>query len=109
VILDEVTWEIMEGDLPKGNLAKTITVLSSSLYDEGLMVPGDLTPRGFDDWPGGRAEWLLRPRRELGRIDWKPMGAGFYLRLTDGGVLDLSKSRVEATGRVTPWHGSATT
>ena len=93
-MLDELAWEVMESDFSEENQARTITVL-------GRLCDGDdgswrLTPRGFEDWPGRPADWLLRSRRELERFDWKPMGAGFYLRLTDGVVLDLSKSSVEA-------------
>ncbi|MFI9486540.1 hypothetical protein ACIG47_09135 [Promicromonospora sp. NPDC052451] len=84
VMLDEVTWEVMEGDLSAENQAKTLAVLGR-LYADGLMVPGDLTARGFEDWVGGPAEWLIRSERELVLFGWKPMGAGFYLRLTELG------------------------
>lgn len=84
VMLDEVTWEVMEGDLSEVNQAKTVAVLEH-LYMEGLMVPGGLTPHGFVDWGGGPSEWLTRSRSELERFGWKPMGAGFYLRLTERG------------------------
>jgi hypothetical protein len=86
VMLDEVTWEVMEGDLSEENQAKTVAVLDR-LYGEGMMVPGNLTSLGFEDWPGGPADWLLRSKRELERLGWNPMGAGFYLRLTEGVVL----------------------
>ncbi|MEV0948957.1 hypothetical protein [Promicromonospora sp. NPDC050249] len=85
-MLDEVTWEVVDGDLSEENQAKTIAVLRR-LHGEETMVPSDLTPRGFEDWPGGPADWLLRSKRELERLDWKPMGAGFYLRLADGVML----------------------
>ena len=85
VMLDEVTWEVMEGDLSGENQARTIRVLGH-LFDEGLMVPGDLTARGFEDWTGEPAVWLIRSRSELDRHGWKPMGAGFYLRLTERGA-----------------------
>jgi hypothetical protein len=89
VMLDEVTWEVMGGDLSAENQARTITVLDR-LYGEGMMVPGDLTPGGFEDWPGTSVDWLLRSRQELERFDWKPMGAGFYLRLTDRGRVEAN-------------------
>lgn len=92
VMLDEVTWEVMEGDLSEENRARTVKVLSH-LFDEGLMVPGGLTTQGFEDWAGTPAEWLIRSRHELDRLGWKPMGAGFYLRLTDRGAAQAREVR----------------
>jgi hypothetical protein len=82
VMLDEVTWEVMHGDLSGENRERTLRVLGR-LFREGLMVPGDLHPSGFGDWQGSAAAWLVLSGEELERRGWKPMGAGFYLRLTE--------------------------
>ena len=54
-------------------------------FHESLMVPGDLGESGFEDWPGSTADWLPRARAELDQLDWRPMGAGFWLRLAHDG------------------------
>lgn len=87
VMLDEVTWAVMEGNLSEENRLATVHVLEL-LYSAGLMVPGDLSEGRFVDWIGAPAEWVDRSQRELERLQWKPMGAGFYLRLTDMGDME---------------------
>lgn len=57
------------------------------------MIPGDLHPSGFEDWRGSVAAWLVRSREELERLGWKPMGAGFYLRLTERGRVAAQEAR----------------
>lgn len=84
VSLDEVIWVVTEGDLSPQAKEQTIRILGL-LYQEELMVPGDLGHTGFEDWTGSSDEWLMRSRSELDRWEWRPMGAGFWLRLTDRG------------------------
>jgi hypothetical protein len=47
------------------------------------MVPGDLRGTGFEDWTGTHEQWATRATGELDRLDWSPMGDGFWLRLAD--------------------------
>ncbi len=84
VMLDEVTWEVTGGDLSEVKREATLRTLDY-LYSQGLMVPGDLGESGFEDWSGSPSDWLAKSQSELERMDWKPMGAGFYLRLTRRG------------------------
>ena len=49
------------------------------------MAPGELGEDGFEDWPRSHEEWDSRATEELERLAWPPMGAGFWLSLTDRG------------------------
>jgi hypothetical protein len=81
--VDEVLWVSTSGDRSEASKARVGRVLEQ-LFRGDLMVPGDLAG-GFQDWPGGTGEWLARARSELDRFGWRPMGAGFWLRLTQAG------------------------
>ena len=84
LMLHDVVWASTRDDLNPETKRKTLRVLEC-LYSEGLMVPGDLGEAGLEDWPGEPAEWLRRSEAELERLAWKPMGAGFWLRLSEAG------------------------
>lgn len=84
VPLHDVTWGAMHGDASEKSKATALRILGQ-LFDDRLFVPGDLGESGFEDWPGSSDEWIERARAELERLDWSPMGAGFWLRLTDLG------------------------
>ncbi|GHH77285.1 hypothetical protein [Promicromonospora soli] len=71
VMLDKVTWEVMQGDLSEESRTATLRTLEL-LYTDGLMVPGDLAESGLRDWPGSVAAWLVRSREELERLGRKP-------------------------------------
>lgn len=84
VSLDEVIWEVAQGDLSAESRAQVLRMFDR-VYSEDLMVPGDLGETGFEDWPGSPTEWRERSLVELERFDWNPQGAGFWLRLTEHG------------------------
>ncbi len=84
VLLDEVIWEVTQGDLSFVNRARVLDMLQR-LYGDGLMVPGDLGETGFEEWEGSAEAWLERSEAELERLGWNPLGAGFWLRLTERG------------------------
>lgn len=91
--LDEVIWEVTHGDLSAESRARVLGMLDR-IYSEGLVVPGDLGGTGFEDWPGSPDEWLERSREELEQLDWKPMGGGFWLRLTERGEAKAREPKV---------------
>jgi hypothetical protein len=84
VSLHNVVWFTTRGDITEDSKARAIQILNR-LYSSDLMVPGDLGDAGFEDWQGAVDEWLTRSSAELDELDWKPMGAGFRLRLTERG------------------------
>ena len=84
VSLHNVVWFTTRGNITEELKAHAIEILRR-LYSDGLMVPGRLGDVGFDDWPGEVSEWVIRSRSELDELDWRPMGAGFRLRLTGQG------------------------
>lgn len=92
VPLDAVMWEVAQGDLSPESRAAVLRMLDR-LSSEGLMVPGDLGETGFEDWSGSPADWLGRSLAELGRLGWRPMGAGFWLRLTERGEAAARRGR----------------
>ncbi|MDR6639606.1 hypothetical protein J2Y68_003267 [Paenarthrobacter nitroguajacolicus] len=53
-----------------------------SVYSEGLMVPGELGETGFEDWALPSEIWVIRSELALDALEWRPMGEGFWLRLT---------------------------
>lgn len=85
VSADEVIWTAAGGDFSVDGQAKVLEVLDD-LYRNGLMVPGQLGESGFEDWPDVEDEYLARSEAELERHEWRPMGAGFWLRLTKRGA-----------------------
>jgi hypothetical protein len=84
VSLHNVVWFTTRGDITEYSKSRAIEILDR-LYSDGLMVPGCLGDVGFEDWQGTVGEWLIRSRAELDELDWRPMGAGFRLRLTERG------------------------
>lgn len=84
VLLDHVVWLSTHGAIDPGTKRIVLEVLES-LYSDGLMVPGDLGASGFEDWGPPSDGWVTRSEAELDRLDWRPMGAGFWLRLTTKG------------------------
>lgn len=84
VSLQDVVWYGTRGVVTPVAKALALRVLER-IFDEGLMVPGDLAESGFRDWDGSPRKWLERAEHELNRFDWAPMGDGFWLRLTERG------------------------
>ncbi|MEU4362930.1 hypothetical protein [Promicromonospora sp. NPDC023987] len=84
VSLHNAVWFTTHGNLDEGSKERAIEILGR-LYSSGLMVPGRPGDAGFEDWPGTVVDWLIRSRDELDELDWRPMGAGFRLRLTEYG------------------------
>lgn len=70
---------------PSDAAKATVLSLLGQVYRDGLLVPGELGDSGFEDWPGEPDDWLVRSRQVLDNLGWRPMGAGFWLRLTDRG------------------------
>lgn len=91
VSLDEVVWAGTDYDLSPSTKEKTLRILDR-LFRERLMVPGELAESGFEDWTGSAEEWLVRSHSELERLEWRPMAAGFWFRLTDHGRAYLEQS-----------------
>ncbi|MFC8730865.1 hypothetical protein ACFT5B_00205 [Luteimicrobium sp. NPDC057192] len=117
ISLDEVTWEGAHGDLSAAGRA-AVRRLLDHVYREGLLVPGDLGESGFEDWTGSATRWLERSLKELDRFNWKPMGAGFWLRLSDEGEAParegcpadaISPRPAQADVRSDPRTGTAST
>ncbi|MVA74944.1 hypothetical protein GC722_02710 [Auraticoccus sp. F435] len=94
ISLHDVVWEAMEGDDSDESRRRTIRLLGQ-LFDDGLAVPGDLGASGFEDWPGTPGTWLHRAWAELERLGWNPMGAGFWLRLTELGEREARERGLE--------------
>jgi hypothetical protein len=90
ISLDEVIIEAMRDEESEKTKLVTIRLLER-LFRGGLAVPGDLGESGFEDWPGAPDEWLARSLVELQRFEWRPMGAGFWLRLTDLGDIEARR------------------
>lgn len=84
VSLHDVVWFGTHGVITPETKALVIGVLQS-LFEDGLMVPGDLGETGFEDWSSPEEGWVARAESELDRLDWHPMGEGFWLRLTERG------------------------
>jgi hypothetical protein len=84
VSLHNVVWFTTRGDVTEYAKTRTTEVLTC-LCSGGLMVPGRPGDAGFEDWPGTVDEWLTGSRAELDAPSWRPMGAGFRLRLTERG------------------------
>lgn len=83
VSLHDVVALCSRGAIDQKGRRAVLDVLES-LYSDGLMVPGDLEG-GFEDWAPPSEGWVARSEAELDRLDWRPMGAGFWLRLTGKG------------------------
>lgn len=83
VSLHDVVWLCTGGAITPVSKTRTLRVLER-VYSEHLMVPGDLGESGFEDWPQPNG-WLTRSETDLNRLDWRPMGDGFWLRLTKRG------------------------
>lgn len=85
VSLDDAAW-ILAQEEHSGPASKEFVLASlREVFREALMAPGELGDSGFEDWSGSHEEWSSRAREELERLAWPPMGAGFWLRLTDRG------------------------
>lgn len=84
LMLHDVVWEATQGAIDDTTKTRTKRVLAR-LFNEHLAVPGILEEGGFTDWPEPEATWLNRAISELERLNWEPMGNGFWLRLTDDG------------------------
>jgi len=90
VSLDEAAWIVADGEFAPGSKDRVLGGLVE-VFRDLLMIPGYLGETGFEDWPGTPEDWVVRLRHELDRLDWPPMGAGFWLRLTDKGRMHLAE------------------
>lgn len=84
VMLHEVLWHATHDQRTPAAKEKAVRVLRH-LFEEDLMIPGDLGETGFEDWTGTPDEWLRDALAALDKLGWKPMGAGFWLRPTEHG------------------------
>lgn len=84
VMLTEVLWEATH-DERTPEAKDTLCRVLQRLFEEDLMVPGDLGETGFEVWNGTAADWLRKALAEIDRFGWKPMGDGFWLNLTKHG------------------------
>lgn len=84
VSLHDVVWYGTHGHIDAASQAMVVSVLRR-LFTDDLMVPGDLGEAGFEDWSGGREDWLDRAHTQLEDLGWAPMGDGLWLRLTNRG------------------------
>ncbi len=80
VSLHDVVWYSTRGDRSAIAKQHTLDVLRH-LFASDLMAPGDLGETGFEDWSGSFDAWDKRALADLERLDWNPMGDGFWLRL----------------------------
>lgn len=88
VSLDEAAWIVTQGDFTDASKELTLRTLGE-VFRASLMAPGDLGETGFEEWSGATEEWIARARHDLEHVAWPPMGAGFWLRLTDRGRMRL--------------------
>lgn len=84
VPLHDVVWRATQGQINPDSKAQVLRILEV-LYEKNLMVPGVIGGSGFEDWPISPVDYLGHSRDELDRLDWRPMGDGFWLRLTERG------------------------
>ncbi|MEZ2373270.1 hypothetical protein [Arthrobacter sp. RCC_34] len=84
VLLQEVIWYSTFEEITEESKRLTLRVLRR-LFEEGLMVPGDLAEGGFVDWTDEPEGWLDRAERELEALNWSPRTDGFWLRTTEKG------------------------
>jgi hypothetical protein len=85
VSLHDVVWFGTDGARDSEAKARVLDVLRQ-LFDDGLMIPGDLSEEGFETWSSPRTGWVSRAESDLDRLRWRPMGAGFWLRITELGL-----------------------
>ncbi|ASN21502.1 hypothetical protein CGK93_18825 [Arthrobacter sp. YN] len=84
VSLHGVVWWGTRGTITPDTKQVVLDVLHS-VYSEGLMVPGELGETGFEDWARPSEIWVIRSEMALDALEWRPMGEGFWLRLTPHG------------------------
>lgn len=82
VSLDGVVWLSTEGNRSATAKQRAVNVLRH-LWESHLLVTGDLGETGFEDWSGSPDDWKKRASDDLERLEWNPMGDGFWLRLAD--------------------------
>ncbi|MGP0223700.1 hypothetical protein [Paenarthrobacter sp. NCHU4564] len=95
VSLQNVVWLCTRGTINPDTKQAVLDVLHL-LYSEGLMVPGELGKKGFEDWAPPSGTWVIRSEMALDALEWQPMGDGLWLRLTTRGK-SLARSQREAT------------
>jgi len=74
------SWFTTQRDRSATAKQRTVDVLRH-LFASDLMWPGDLEETGFEDWAGSPKDWEERAIADLERLNWNPMGDGFWLRL----------------------------
>ena len=80
--LDEAAWVICHRHVTSMS-TEALKPALADLFRRSVLVPGDLGETGFEDWAGTAEEWSRRLDEEFSRLEWPPMGSGFWLRLAD--------------------------
>lgn len=102
VSLHDVVW-LCTGETINEDSKLRVQRVLERIYADCLMVPGDLGETGFEDWESSPEGWVARSTAELDQLDWRPMGAGFWLRLTPRGE-QVARSHI-SPGPVRPPTG----
>jgi hypothetical protein len=84
VSLHDVVWWGTRGTITPDTKRVVLEVLHS-VYSERLLTPGELGEAGFEDWAPPSEAWVIRSEMALDALKWRPMGEGFWLRLTPRG------------------------
>ena len=84
VSVDRVAWILSRDGFHTTSREATAAALHD-VFVAGLMEPGDLGHSGFEAWPGPPETWSERALSALRELPWPPMGAAFWLNLTDHG------------------------
>lgn len=94
VSLHDVVWWGTRGIITPDTKQVVLEVLHS-VYSEGLLVPGELGETGFEDWAPPSETWVIRSEMAIDALEWRPMGEGFWLRLTPRGETLAQKHEAE--------------
>lgn len=84
VMLTDVLWEATH-DERTPEAKDTVRRVLQRVFEDNLMVPGDLGATGFEVWSGTATDWRREALAQIDHFEWKPMGDGFWLNLTDHG------------------------
>jgi hypothetical protein len=68
-------YEGSDREYPVSESGKSLVIrVAARLFDEALMVPGELSTDGFSNWPGAAKDWLARAESEFERFQWHSIG-----------------------------------